>query len=153
MAQAVSWIFFLLPWVLLYPLDSQRVKRFAPVGLFSALVITIIFQIAEKWNWWIINNNLFFLTSISSFVYGFLIVATILVFYFSYPNFLFYMIANLIIDAIQAFIISPFLFIKVGLYNLHKINAFELFLLMTLVSLIIYGYQKWQDTVFDETKV
>ncbi|MCY8234499.1 hypothetical protein [Priestia endophytica] len=48
MAQAISWIFFLLPWVLLCPLDSQRVKRFAPVGLFSALVITIIFQIAEK---------------------------------------------------------------------------------------------------------
>ena len=151
MAQVISWIFFLLPWVLLFPLNSSRVKRFTPAGLFSALFITIIFQIAEKWNWWTVTNNLFFLTNISSFVYGFLIVATILVFYFTYPSFLLYMIFNLIIDAIQAFIVSP-LFIKSGLYDFHKINALGLFLLMIFVASINYFYQRWQDTAFSKTK-
>jgi hypothetical protein len=152
MAQVISWMFFLLPWVLLLPLNSSRVKRFAPAGLFSALFITIIFQVAEKWNWWTVTNNLFFLTNISSFVYGFLIVATIFVFYFTYPSFLLYMMVNFIIDAMQAFIISPFIFIKSGLYDFHKINAFGLFLLMILVATLNYFYQRWQDTAFDKTR-
>lgn len=88
------------PWFLLLPLDSQRVKRFMPAGLFVAVLYTVIFQIAEVWNWWDVHeeNNIFFLTNISSFVYGFLIVITIYMFYFTYSNFWLFLIANWIID-------------------------------------------------------
>lgn len=30
-----------------------------PVGLFAALVLTVVFQIAEKLDWWIIKENIF----------------------------------------------------------------------------------------------
>lgn len=75
MGQIVSWLLFLVPWLLLIPLDSKRVKRFMPVCLFMVALYTILFQMAEVWNWWDVHeaNNVFFLTNISSFVYGFLI--------------------------------------------------------------------------------
>ncbi|WP_212926651.1 hypothetical protein [Oceanobacillus sp. J11TS1] len=117
MGLIVSWILFLAPWLLLIPLDSQRVKKFMPVCLFMVVLYTVLFQMAEVWNWWEIHeeNNIFILTNISSFVYGFLIVVTLYMFYFIYPNFWLFLIANWIIDLFQAFVVSPFIFQKIGL--------------------------------------
>lgn len=141
------------PWFLLLPLDSQRVKRFMPVGLFVAVLYTVIFQIAEVWNWWDVHeeNNIFFLTNISSFVYGFLIVITIYMFYFTYPNFWLFLIANWIIDFIQALIISPFIFQKVGLYTMNNMSNFGLFIMIAITVPIIYLYQRWQDSALRQS--
>lgn len=141
------------PWFLLLPLDSQRVKRFMPAGLFVAVLYTVIFQIAEVWNWWDVHeeNNIFFLTNISSFVYGFLIVITIYMFYFTYPNFWLFLIANWIIDFIQALIISPFIFQKVGLYTMNNMSNFGLFIMIAITVPIIYLYQRWQDSALRQS--
>ncbi|PZD87597.1 hypothetical protein DTX80_15470 [Bacilli bacterium] len=141
------------PWFLLLPLDSQRVKRFMPAGLFVAVLYTVIFQIAEVWNWWDVHeeNNIFFLTNISSFVYGFLIVITIYMFYFTYPNFWLFLIANWIIDFIQALIISPFIFQKVGLYTMNNMSNFGLFVMIAITVPVVYLYQRWQDSALRQS--
>lgn len=153
MGQIISWILFIAPWFLLLPLDSQRVKRFMPVGLFVAVLYTVIFQIAEVWNWWDVHeeNNIFFLTNISSFVYGFLIVITIYMFYFTYPNFWLFLIANWIIDFIQALIISPFIFQKVGLYTMNNMSNFGLFVMIAITVPVVYLYQRWQDSALRQS--
>ncbi|MFB7302817.1 hypothetical protein [Heyndrickxia sporothermodurans] len=152
MGQIVSWILFLAPWFLLLPLDTKRVKRFMPVSLFMAVLYTILFQMAEVWNWWDVHetSNVFFLTNISSFVYGFLIVTTIYMFYFTYPNFWLFLIVNWVIDLIQALIISPFIFQKVGLYTMNSMSNFGLFIMIAITVPIIYLYQRWQENVFEE---
>ncbi|WP_379589132.1 hypothetical protein [Oceanobacillus caeni] len=124
-----------------------------PAGLFVAVLYTVIFQIAEVWNWWDVHeeNNIFFLTNISSFVYGFLIVITIYMFYFTYPNFWLFLIANWIIDFIQALIISPFIFQKVGLYTMNNMSNFGLFIMIAITVPIIYLYQRWQDSALRQS--
>ncbi|MFD1349744.1 hypothetical protein ACFQ43_11895 [Oceanobacillus caeni] len=118
-----------------------------------AVLYTVIFQIAEVWNWWDVHeeNNIFFLTNISSFVYGFLIVITIYMFYFTYPNFWLFLIANWIIDFIQALIISPFIFQKVGLYTMNNMSNFGLFIMIAITVPIIYLYQRWQDSALRQS--
>ena len=100
---------------------------------------------AEVWNWWTVKENVFFLTNISSFTYGLLPVTTILVFYFCYSNILLFFGVNIILDAIQAFIISPFVFEKFGLYTLNNMNNFGLYIAIISHLPIIYLYQKWYD--------
>ncbi|MNI92513.1 hypothetical protein D3C73_1503200 [compost metagenome] len=51
---------------------------------------------------------------------------------------------NVIIDAIQSFVLSPYLF-EGWLYRLNRLNDFQVFLIMVGLSLIIYVYQKWQE--------
>lgn len=143
MGQVVSWIVLVAPWLLLLPLDSKRVKQFMPVALFMVALYTILFQMAERWNWWNLNANVFFLTNISSFVYGFLIV-------FTYPNVWLFLIANWMIDAIQAFVISPYIFQKLGLYSMKNMSNFGLFVMIAVTVPIVYAYQKWQETIFAE---
>nr|WP_243237438.1 hypothetical protein [Heliobacterium chlorum] len=130
---------------MLIPLNKKRMKNFLSVAFFTTIVDTILFQTAEVLNWWNVLNNVPFLTSVSSFTYGFLPVTTIIIFYFTYPNIWLFLGVNLIIDAIQAFIISPYIFMKVGLYQLINMSNFGLFLLLIAHLPIIFLYQRWYD--------
>ncbi|MZP28649.1 hypothetical protein GTO91_02805 [Heliobacterium undosum] len=145
MGTAVSWVLLILPWFLLIPLNMKRVKRFLSVAFFTTIVDTILFQTAEVLNWWNVSSNVAFLTSVSSFTYGFLPVTTIIVFYFTYPNVWLFFGVNFVIDALQAFIISPYVFMKVGLYQLNSMSNLGLFFLLIGHLPIIFLYQRWYD--------
>jgi hypothetical protein len=144
--QILLWSLLVLPWFALIPLNEHDVKRFFPAGLFGALVLTIIFQIAENFKWWEIKENIFILSNTTSFVYGLFLVGTIIILYFTYHHFLLYMVTNFIVDAILSFGISKW-YEHLNIYELDKINPFGVYLLTIVVAVMIYGYQKWQETV------
>ncbi|MBM7703030.1 hypothetical protein [Metabacillus iocasae] len=151
MNQLILWALFLAPWLLIIPLNTERVKRFVPVGLFSTVLITIVYQLGERYEWWVLKENLFFLTNMTPSVYGLFIVMTIIVFYFTYPSFWLYLIANIILDVLQVVILGKLLD-QVNLYELKSMPAYGIFLIALLISLINYLFQKWQDTAFDHTR-
>jgi hypothetical protein len=146
LGQLLLWILLILPWFLLIPLDSKRVRHFLSVAFFTIFLTTIYWQMAEVWHWWTVTNNIFFLKNISSFNYGLLPVTTVLVFYFTYPNVWLFFGANIIMDAFQAFIISPLIFQRFGLYTMESMSNFGLFLLLLSLVPIIFLYQRWYET-------
>ncbi|MEY8741280.1 hypothetical protein AB9M62_17525 [Bacillales bacterium AN1005] len=97
--QLILWSFLILPWFVLFFLEKQKVKHYFPGGIFGSLILTIVFQIAEKYNWWVIKENITILTNVTTFVYGSFLVGTIIILYFTFGNFLRYLVTNLIIDA------------------------------------------------------
>jgi hypothetical protein len=145
MANILLWALFIAPWFILIPLDSKRVKHFLSVAFLTLLLTSIYWQMAEVYGWWKIQHNLFFLTNILSFNYGLSPVATILIFYFIYPKTWLFFGVNLVMDAFQAFIVSPFVFERVGLYKMNNMTHFGLFLVLFSMVPIIYIYQRWYD--------
>ena len=145
MGQLLSWLLLIAPWLLLIPLDKKRIRHFSSAVFFTIFIDTIYWQMANVWDWWIITNNVFFLKNISSFTYGFLPVTTILVFYFTYQNVWLFFGTNIIMDAFQAFIVSPFVFERFGLYKLTGMSNFGLFLMLISLVPIIFLYQKWYE--------
>jgi hypothetical protein len=145
MAQLLSWILLIAPWLLLIPLDSKRLRRFLSVAFLTALIETIHQQMIQVWDWATITSNVFFLTNVASFTYGLLPVVTIFVFYFTYKKVWLFFGTNLVIDAIQAFIIGPLIFEKFGLAKLNSMSHFGLFLFIYSSVPIIYIYQRWYD--------
>jgi hypothetical protein len=143
------WTVFILPWILLIFFDKKRIKRFMPAGLFSALIMTIIFQLAERLNWWVVKETIFPLTNTTPFVYSFYIVVPVIVLYFTFNSFLIYMLVNAIIDAIYAFGITKWME-YLGIYEFNNINSFGRFLFMQIVAVLIYLFQKWQDEAFSD---
>jgi hypothetical protein len=143
------WTVFILPWILLIFFDKKRIKRFMPAGLFSALIMTIIFQLAERLNWWVVKETIFPLTNTTPFVYSFYIVTPVIVLYFTFNSFLIYMLVNAIIDAIYAFGITKWME-YLGIYEFNNINSFGRFLFMQIVAVLIYLFQKWQDEAFSD---
>lgn len=145
MEAILSWTLLIAPWFLLIPLDSKRMKRFLSVAFFTVMFNTIHFQMAANYNWWTVTNEIPFLNNIASFTYGLLPVTTILIFYFTYPTIWLFFGVNIVLDAFQAFVISPFLFEKIDLYELDKMTNLGLFLLIISVVPVIYFYQKWYE--------
>ncbi|MCA1202609.1 hypothetical protein [Priestia flexa] len=81
---------------------------------------------AKRYDWWEVNQTLFFLEDMTPFVFGVFFVGTLLIFYFTYPGFWTFFILNAIFDLFQAYIMSPF-FQRLGIYEMHSVNAFQLF--------------------------
>lgn len=147
MKQLLWWGLLILPWLLLFFFDKERIKRFFPVLLLSIALNSIIYQLAQKLNWFTVKDNLPFLTNISPSVYGMFAIGTLLIFYFTYGRFLMYLFVNMIFDLFQSFVVTP-MYGKFNLFERQEMNGFESFLLMMLMSLILYIYQKWQETIF-----
>lgn len=144
--QIVLWSLLLVPWLLLIPLRCSAVRRFLPSALFGALLLTIIFQMAEKYEWWIIEDNIPILSNITPFVYGLFLVGTVIILHFTYGRFFLYILTNLIVDAGLSFGLDLW-FQHLGIYRLERISNFGVYLLTCIVSVLIYLYQKWQDPI------
>lgn len=149
--QILLWFLLIAPWFLLIPLKKNKVKRFFPAGLFGSLLLTLIFQIADRFKWWEIKENIILLTNNTTSVYGIFLVGTIIILYFTYVRFWIYIITNLIIDCILVFGISTW-YEHLGIYKLININSFGVLLLTCLVSLAIYTFQKWLEPVLVNTE-
>ena len=145
MTQIILWILLIGPWFILPFLESKRVKHFISAAFFTILLTSIFWQVAQVYNWWIIDENLPFLSNVSAFNYGMLPVVTILVFYYFFENALNFFIANAVIDAIQAFIVSPYIFEKLRFYHMVNMSNFGLFILLIAFVPAIYFYQVWYE--------
>lgn len=114
--------------------------------LFTSLVLTFIFQMADKFRWWEITDNIILLSNTTTLVNGLYLVGTIIILYFTYHSFLLYMLTNLVIDSILAFGIGIW-FQHLGLIQLININSFGVLILALIVAVLIYMFQKWLDLV------
>ena len=145
MTQAALWILFLGPWLILPLFDTRRVRRFLSAALFTTVLTTIAWQAAPVFNWWVTDENLPFLSNISAFNFGMLPVLSLLVFYFTYPNAWLFFGTNIVIEAIQAFIISPYVFMKLRFYHMAQMSNTGLFIMLLCFPPIIYVYQLWYE--------
>ncbi|KYD11506.1 MULTISPECIES: hypothetical protein [Heyndrickxia] len=153
MAQIILWGILIISWLSLFFLKKDSIRRFMPVAIFAALLVTIIEEIGYVYNWWTILGKIFpwehFITY--PLTYGPFLVGTIWIFHFTYDkSFWVYILTNAIIDAFHAFVMLN-LFTYFGIYRLNNINNFGLFILIFCLSFVIYPYQIWQDKIMKKS--
>ena len=118
-----------------------------PAGLFSAPFMTIVFQMADRLNWWTVKETIFPLSNFAPLLYNFYIISPIIILYFTFNRFIYYMFANAILDVIYAFGVMNW-YEYLGIFEFNQINSVGRFLIMQFVAVLIYVYQKWQDPIF-----
>lgn len=157
MVELVLWSFFIIPWIsliFLHKLNKDAVRRYMPVALFATVINTIFYQIAWTYDWWKYKETLFAWDKVAQIhtVYGVFLVGTIWIFYFTFGKFWLYFIVNLIIDCIYSFGFRA-LWRKLKITTAGgNLTPLEGILIMTFIAIILYGYQKWQQGLFDGEK-
>ncbi|MFD1039243.1 hypothetical protein ACFQ3N_12695 [Virgibacillus byunsanensis] len=149
--EILLWMSLIAPWLSLFLMKTGAIKRFMPVAIFVTLLLMIIYEIAYTYDWWKLKEYILpwgYITH-GSFAYGLFLVGTIWIFYFTYHNFKIYMITNIIIDAMFAFVFLP-LTNWLGINELIKISNWGVYLIMLTLAVIIYLYQRWQEGIFKE---
>ncbi|BCB03592.1 hypothetical protein [Bacillus sp. KH172YL63] len=145
----ILFIAFLLPWFSLFFASSKTIKRFMPVTILTCLLMTVIFQIAYTYKWWIIHEYIVpwgYMIDVS-FAYGIFAVGTFWIFRFTSHKFLVYTVVNFIMDVFMSFAALPLLSL-LGIAEYHSISPWQYLLVIYGLSFVIYGYHKWQETIF-----
>jgi hypothetical protein len=144
----------ILPWLSLIFINKYSLKRFMPVAILASLLVTIIFELGYVYSWWKVQAELVPWDKITSvpLVYGFFLVGTIWIFRFTFGRtFWVYIIVNILMDGFYSFIGLNIL-IRLGIYKLVNMDNFGIFMLMILLAVIIYPYQKWQDSIMNSKR-
>lgn len=147
--QSLLWTALIVPWLTLFFMRTENIKRYMPVSIFASLLVTVLYEIAYTYNWWELNEYLVpwgYITNVS-FVYGAFPVGTVWIFCFTYRNFKVYMVTNIIVDAVFAFGILQ-LTGWMGIDEFINLPKWGVFLIMLFLALIIYLYQRWQEGIF-----
>lgn len=144
MAMLMGWILFVLPWFVLIFLRPERKRRFMSATFLIIAITVICYEISARLGWWEVHERAFYFTNMNSFVFGLLPVAALVMFYLTYPNPWLYFGGNLALDAVQCFLIAPYVLEKAaGLFEMKSLGYPGLYLLLTLVAALIFFYQKW----------
>lgn len=145
--QILLWGMLILPWLSLFFLKKNIIKYYMPVSIFTALLVTIYNELSYTQKWWVKKETIFPQVIVFvPFVYGAFLVGTLWIFYLTYKRFWLYIIANLITDGIFCFFAHNW-FIKLHIVEDVKHRDFHIFIAFTIISIIAYGYQVWQDEV------
>jgi hypothetical protein len=142
------WTSLIIPWLSLFFIKKQEVKRFMPVAIFICLIGSSIFEMAYVYHWWELNQSLFFPFIITNvyYIFGAFLVGTIWIFHFTYGHFWRFLITNAVLDLALAYPINYFAE-QLGIYRLVHFTNLNVFFLAMSLSIILYGYQLWQDEV------
>jgi hypothetical protein len=154
MVKVVIWSIFIIPWISLVFLDRSAIQRYMPVALFATVLNTILAQMAWSYNWWEFKETLFSWDKIAPLftVYGIFLVGTIWIFYFTFRKFWIYMIVNLIIDLFYGMGLTKMLN-NLEIRETGSFSPFTNLMTMTILAVILYLYQLWQEDIYDQEKV
>jgi hypothetical protein len=137
----------IVPWITLFFMPKEEIKRWMPAALFVMVTNTIIVDVGVTWKVWETHQNVYPLSEMISFVYGALPIGAMWILKFTYGRFWLYAVVQVIFSLVFILLVQPFLhrrgiFVWVDADALAGIGAFT----TTVVHLIsLYLYQMWQD--------
>ena len=151
MVKVVIWFLFIIPWISLFFLNGKAIRRYMPVALFATVLNTILAQMAWSYNWWKFKETLFTWDKLAPLftVYGVFLVGTIWIFYFTFRRFWIYIIVNLIIDLFYGMGLTKMLN-KLEIRENGSFSPLQNLLAMTILAVILYLYQIWQERIFEK---
>ncbi|HEY0827960.1 MAG TPA: hypothetical protein VGE40_07695 [Bacilli bacterium] len=144
----IMWGCIIVPWLSLLLMKKDTVKRFMPVSIFTSLLMTIYNELGYTFRWWEVKQTIVpWVITYVPFVYGSFLAGTIWIFYFTYGRFMMYFLTNIIVDFIFMFPVSRG-FELLGMYELVNRNRWNIYFDLILISLVIFGFQLWQEGIF-----
>lgn len=145
----IMWGTLIIPWLSLFFLKKEVLRRYMPVAIFTALLMTIYDEIAiDATDWIVIKQNLVPWTAFVPIIYGAFFSITIWIFSLTYGRFWMYVITNVVSDFFFIFVVSP-VYEWLGFYMFVERSRIGIYIDIVLLSFVIYGYQMWQEKIMN----
>lgn len=147
------WSMLILPWLTLFFMPKENIKRWTPVALFSALTSVLAVELGENLGWFIYGEAAYPLRTPSYIIFGLNMVITMWLFYFLYGRFWWYVIIDTILNFGFIYLFHVYFLGSRGLF--HEVGLTPLLnaLIVTFVGLLVYGYQMWQEEIFARSEI
>lgn len=151
--QVLLWSMLILPWLTLFFMPKETIKRWMPVALFSALTSVLAVELGENLGWFIYSEAAYPLRTPLYIIFGLNIVITMWLFYFSYGRFWRYMGIDIILNFVFIYLFHVYFLGSRGLFYEVGITPFVNTLIVTFDGALAYGYQMWQEGIFARSEI
>lgn len=152
--QVILWSMLILPWLTLFFMPKEDIKRWMPAALFVMVTNTLIVDVGVNWKVWETRENVYPLSEMISFVYGALPIGAMWILKYTYGRFWLYAAVQTAGGLVLILLVQPLLhrrgiFVYLDENALAGIGAF----VTTVVHYIsVYLYQMWQDGILIRSK-
>jgi len=144
------WSMFFVPWLSLFFMKKEEVKRWMPVAMFALVLTTIIHDVGTTLGFWATRESTFPFYQMMPYYFGTMPILTIWVFKFTYGHFGRYFVTNTILDIGFNFFLLNYFLPSRGIFD-FSISPFPSVLITLMHAVVIYGYQLWQDGILLNT--
>jgi hypothetical protein len=148
--QAILWGILIVPWLTLFFMKGEDIKRYMPTALFATITSVIIVEVGSTLKWWIVSETAFPLQNIS-YLYGMNPVITMWMLKFLYKKFGLYVVIDAVLNIGFAYFLLNFFLNNRDIYHNVGATPFQVFLILTAHGIMLYGYQMWQEGIFART--
>lgn len=145
--QTIHWALFVIPWLTIFLVRKEDIKRYMPATLFATILSTLIHDSGITLGIWTLHETVFPLHGMTPYLYGSLAITALWVLKFTYGRFWLYMATNIILDIGFVFLFLGKLLPAKGILSLN-VPPLQALPITLIHAVLIYGYQVWQEGVF-----
>lgn len=152
--QILLWSTLVVPWLTLFFMKKEEIKRWMPVALYVMVTNFIIADVGFTLQMWEVGENIFPLHDILPTALGVLPIATMWLLKFTYGRFWLYALIELILSVVFAYIVQPW-YSSRGIWVFINATPLKAFFPAIPHFISVYLYQMWQEGIFthyDEKK-
>jgi len=140
--QVLLWGTFIVPWLTLFFMKKEEIKRYMPTALITLAVLQIVLQVGISTGLWVIRETTFPLVMIPTYTYGVFPVLTMWLFKFTYGHFWIFEAVEVVVNLGYVLILMPWLDSRgIIVFNAPVISFF----IATGLGILFYVYQMWQE--------
>jgi hypothetical protein len=147
--QVLLWGTFIIPWLTLFFMSREDIKRFLPAGFLVTIMCIIFTETGISNGWWTIRETTYPLAFIPTYTYGAFPVMAMWIMKITFGRFWVFLVTEAILNAVLAFVIYPWIASR-GIKDFHA-GLYITFLFASAMSLIVYGYLLWQEGLLART--
>ena len=143
--QIILWSTLIIPWLTLFFMKKEDIRRYLPAALFVMLISAIIIDAGVRLGFWVIKENVFPLNELLPYPFGLYPALTMWILKFTNGNFLKYIVTNAILDLGFAYIWQGYLMSVVTGIVLFNVTGWQNWLIALGRAILLYIFQKlWE---------
>lgn len=143
--EVILWGTLIIPWLSLFFMPKEDAKRYMAVGFLATILSIVVTEIGIRHAWWAIRETIYPLAVIPTYTYGFFPVMPMWLFKYLYGRFGLYLAVDTVLNIVFAFVVLPW-FASRGIVDFD--GGLQVFIFESLIAIIMYSYQIWQEGIF-----
>lgn len=145
--QVILWGTLFLPWLSLLFMPKENIKRYISVGFLSTISSIIVTETGIRYAWWAIQETTFPFAVIPTYAYGLFPVFPMWLLKYTYGRFGLYLTVDTILNILFAFVVLPW-FGRTRIVDFDFNDGYIVFIFETIIAIILYGFQIWQEGIY-----
>jgi hypothetical protein len=147
--QAILWSTIIVPWLTILFMPKEDVKRYISAGFLSTILSIIVTETGIRYAWWAIRETTYPFAVMPTYSYGFFPVVPIWLLKYTYGRFGLYLAVDTVLNIVFAFFILPW-FGRRGIVDFDA--GLIVFIFESVIAIIIYRFQIWQEGIFTRSE-